>query len=341
METQFGLRAVGRVESAVTDPASAAKQGHEGGVRARVVFFPEYAPALKGLHPGDQVVLVTWLHLSGRAHLEVHPRGDPSREKRGVFSTRSPDRPNPLGLHRVGILDMGQGPEGPWLEVAPLEAVDKTPVVDVKTVMRGEVRALPADAERIAHAALPVLAEAGKRLWDRGLVSGFNSNLSLMVEHKVVLTCSGASKGSLGVEDICVLDPEDARLLGGGRPSTEAAMHLEVYRQRPRTRAVVHCHPPNLLALRLAYPEALLLELPLYEAGIFRSQLAVVGPLEPGSDDLARSVGQAAAGSACVFLENHGLVCRGDAMPQALGLCEEIESLARIQFMALTRPEGK
>jgi tRNA-Thr(GGU) m(6)t(6)A37 methyltransferase TsaA len=106
-------------------------QGDEGAPDARVVLAPEFAPGLEGLAAGDSVVLLTWLHHARTDVLSVHPRGDDSRPVRGVFATRSPDRPNPIGLHEVVIA----GVEGNVLCVRGLEAVDGTPVLDVKPVL--------------------------------------------------------------------------------------------------------------------------------------------------------------------------------------------------------------
>jgi tRNA-Thr(GGU) m(6)t(6)A37 methyltransferase TsaA len=130
------LRPVGRVESPVTDPSIAARQGDEGAPDCWLVFEPDVREALDGLRPGDDIVVITWLHLADRSVLRVHPRGDTSRPMRGVFSTRSQHRPNPLGIHPVTILAV----DALRLHVRGLEAVAGTPVVDIKTQLepRGE-----------------------------------------------------------------------------------------------------------------------------------------------------------------------------------------------------------
>jgi tRNA-Thr(GGU) m(6)t(6)A37 methyltransferase TsaA len=119
------------VESSLTDPALAPKQGHEGAPDAWLVFEPSFLPALEGLRPGDRVVVLTWLHLARRDVLRVHPRDDTTVPLRGVFGTRSSERPNPIGLHEVEIVAV----DGPRLHVRSLEAVDGTPVLDVKPVL--------------------------------------------------------------------------------------------------------------------------------------------------------------------------------------------------------------
>ena len=125
------LLQVGRVRSALRDRDDAPKQGQEGAPEAWIEVMDAFASALDGLAAGQDVVLVTWLHQARRNVLVVHPRDDPNTALAGVFATRSADRPNPLGLHRVRILEI----RGNRLRVWPLEAVDGTPVVDIKPVL--------------------------------------------------------------------------------------------------------------------------------------------------------------------------------------------------------------
>ena len=132
--TSFPVRPVAWVESALTDLATAPKQGDEGAPPARVVFAPEFHAAAADLRPGDRLVLLTWLHAADRDVQAVHPRSDPDRPLQGVFSTRSPDRPNPIGLHTVTVTAV----EGATVTVTGSEAIDGTPVLDVKPVL-GEV----------------------------------------------------------------------------------------------------------------------------------------------------------------------------------------------------------
>jgi tRNA-Thr(GGU) m(6)t(6)A37 methyltransferase TsaA len=125
------LRAIGRVASSLTDPAAAPKQGDEGAPEAALEIAPEFAPALRGIAEGEEVLVLTWLDQADRDVLSVHPRDDLSRPETGVFATRSQDRPNPIGLHRVRVLAV----EGTHLRVQNLEAVDGTPVLDIKPVL--------------------------------------------------------------------------------------------------------------------------------------------------------------------------------------------------------------
>jgi len=129
------LTPIGIVQSSLTDVGAAPLQGDEGAPDCRLEFEPAVAEALEGLQPGDHIVVVTWLHQADRSTLQTHPRGDVTRPPQGVFSTRSPDRPNPVGLHVVEILAI----EGTRLEVRKLEAVDGTPILDVKPVLASDV----------------------------------------------------------------------------------------------------------------------------------------------------------------------------------------------------------
>jgi tRNA-Thr(GGU) m(6)t(6)A37 methyltransferase TsaA len=131
MSDQPQLRPIGRIESPLRDLSDAPLQAHEGAPAAWLVFDDALAEALKDLGPGDEALLLTWLDRADREVLSVHPRSDPNNPITGVFSTRSPDRPNPIGLHRVTIIAR----EGNRLQVQALEALDGTPIIDVKAVL--------------------------------------------------------------------------------------------------------------------------------------------------------------------------------------------------------------
>lgn len=127
----YELRVLGYVRSPITDLADAPRQGDEGAPDAVLELDADVEPALDGLEPGMAVVVLTWLHLGDRGTLAVHPRSDANRPLTGVFATRSPDRPNPIGLHRCEVLAV----DGARITVRGLEAVDRTPVVDVKIAL--------------------------------------------------------------------------------------------------------------------------------------------------------------------------------------------------------------
>lgn len=129
--TEYPLRAIGHVESTLVDRATAPRQPDEGAPDAWLVFEDRYAPALEGLTPGVDVLLLTWLDRADRDTLTVHPRGDATRPRTGVFATRAPDRPNPIGLHTVHILAVA----GTRVHVSNLEALDATPILDVKPLL--------------------------------------------------------------------------------------------------------------------------------------------------------------------------------------------------------------
>ena len=122
---------IGRVTSPLRRREDAPCQGDEGAPEAVIVLEPEYVDGLRGIRVGDRVVVLTWLHLAAREVLEVHPRGDPTRPAQGVFTTRSSDRPNPIGLHEVTVVSI----DLPGLMVRDLEAIDGTPVLDLKPVL--------------------------------------------------------------------------------------------------------------------------------------------------------------------------------------------------------------
>lgn len=130
------LKIIGRVSSPLRDPAAAPKQGEEGAPPAELVFEPFVREALADVRVGDRLLLLTWLDRADRSLLRVHPRDDPGNPLRGVFSTRSADRPNPIGVHRVIVAAI---PAPLRYQVRNLEAVDGTPIVDVKTTLEGVV----------------------------------------------------------------------------------------------------------------------------------------------------------------------------------------------------------
>jgi len=131
----IALTIIGRVESSLTDPDAAPRQADEGAPEAWLVFDERVREGLANVRPGDALVVLTWLDRARRDVLRVHPRGDVTRPPEGVFTTRSPHRPNPIGLHQVDVVAV----DGCRLRVKSLEALDGTPIIDLKPVLAGEI----------------------------------------------------------------------------------------------------------------------------------------------------------------------------------------------------------
>ena len=125
----YSLEPIGHIRSTLRALDDAPRQGNEGAPDAWLDIEPRYAPALLGLEAGAEILVITWLHRGDRGVLQVHPRNDPRNPLAGVFVTRSPDRPNPLGLHPVTVREI----LGTRLRIGPIEAIDGTPVVDIKS----------------------------------------------------------------------------------------------------------------------------------------------------------------------------------------------------------------
>jgi L-fuculose-phosphate aldolase len=250
---------------------------------------------------------------------------------RGVFATRSPDRPNPIGLHPVRILAV----DGLSVTVHPMEALDGTPVLDIKPLIATEGKDSPPWGPDIPAEVGEALRFVGREAWERGLVSGKNGNLSQSRNGKrMVITCHGSAPGRLGPGDLVSVDFAS---LPEGAPesaSSESRMHAAIYRAQPLAGAVLHTHPPSLLALSLLHSGRRMLQLPLYEAATVAEEMILVPGSEPGDPELAENVARAARDKRAVFLQGHGLVCWGEDLEQALDLTEELVSLARIQLLS-------
>jgi tRNA-Thr(GGU) m(6)t(6)A37 methyltransferase TsaA len=128
---EYALRIIGTIRSTLARREDAPKQGGEGAPDAWLEVEPWAAEALHGIAVGDELVVITWFHLANRDVYQVHPRSDARKPLTGVFATRSPDRPNPLGLHEVTVREVASA----RLRIGPIEAIDGTPVVDLKPVL--------------------------------------------------------------------------------------------------------------------------------------------------------------------------------------------------------------
>jgi tRNA-Thr(GGU) m(6)t(6)A37 methyltransferase TsaA len=131
-ENRYVIDPIGVIRSELTNLADAPLQGDEGGYEARLELTPQVAQGLAGIKVGDNLFVLTWLHHAQRDVLQVHPRGNQDAPLKGVFATRSQDRPNPIGLHQVSVLEVA----GQNIRVTPMEAIDGTPIVDIKPVLK-------------------------------------------------------------------------------------------------------------------------------------------------------------------------------------------------------------
>ena len=130
-EHGYTIKPIGIIRSELTELADAPMQGTEGGYEAWLELSPEFTQGLAGIKVGDHLIVLSWLHLAQRDTLQVHPRGRQEASLKGVFATRSQDRPNPVGLHEVTVLEVA----GKKIKVAPIEAINGTPIVDIKPVL--------------------------------------------------------------------------------------------------------------------------------------------------------------------------------------------------------------
>jgi L-fuculose-phosphate aldolase len=315
------LTFIGIVRSPYKTLEECPKEVTPDAAECQIKIMPPFLPALSRLKLGQELYILTWLHLADRSVLACHPRGDENRPKRGVFATRSPDRPNPIGLHKVTLTDLVDN----LLTVRSMEVVDGTPVLDIKS-------APPLYEPNPSGDPVHEILAAAHAAWHRGLLSGFNGNLSIRREDTIVITSTGAAKGFLTQADLSTIQLSTSLHLSGPPPSTESLMHLEIYRAQPLAKAVCHTHPPHLLALSLT--GATLLDLPLFECAAFAQELTQVEGFPPGSQELAQAVAAATTGARAVFMNSHGLTCWADTPARAVAFSEELDNLARIQLLA-------
>lgn len=317
-------RVIGTVRSHLRNREECPKYGVSTLPPVWIELEPEFEPAATDLQVGDAVLVLTWMHQGDQGVLRCHPRGNKDLPMRGIFSTRSPDRPTPIGLHPVRIV----GREGLRLQVHPLEVIDGTPVIDIKpdNASSGKGEDFPALVNPDTGEAI---LRAGRDGWLRGLFAGFNGNVSVRQGERVVITATGSAKGHLTPNDLAVIDLATGTSLSSRRASSELAVHLEIYRQQPRAKAIVHTHPPRLLALSLRGGKTLA-DLPLFEGRVFADRMTRIPAHTPGTPELGQAVGRASREFEAIFMDNHGLVCWGESMTLALGLSEELESLAAI-----------
>ena len=177
-----------------------------------------------------------------------------------------------------------------------------------------------------------LMRDACHRAWQRGLLSGFNGNVSLREGQHCRITRAGAAKGALDPEDISLLGL-DGTLYEGAPASSESPMHLAIYAALSQTLAIAHCHPRHLLALELKKGLHDFLALPLFEADLLRARLAVVPAFPPGTQELAEAVATASCRAQAVWMSRHGLVCRGASLKEAFALAEELDHMAAVALL--------
>lgn len=187
----------------------------------------------------------------------------------------------------------------------------------------------------IPHSVFEEMRHTCHRAWERGLLSGFNGNISVRNQGTCCITRSGAAKGDLLPQDVVMLDMATGTVLAGESPSSELPMHLAIYQGMPEVTALVHTHPRHLLALELRVSHDDFLRLPIFEAETLRQALGFAPALPPGGHELAKAVAKAQAKFPAVWLRQHGLVCRAHDLRTALALSEELDHLAAVQLLAL------
>lgn len=173
------------------------------------------------------------------------------------------------------------------------------------------------------------------RAWQRGLLSGFNGNISVRKRDTCCISRSGAVKGDLLPDDVAMVDVATGTVLAGHKPSSELPMHLAIYRAMPEVTALVHTHPRHLLALECKVSHDDFLRLPIFEAESLRQNLGFAPALAPGCQELADAVCAAQQQHQAVWLSQHGLVCRAADLRTALALSEELDHLAAVQLLTL------
>ncbi|MFN2267029.1 MAG: tRNA (N6-threonylcarbamoyladenosine(37)-N6)-methyltransferase TrmO [Desulfonatronovibrio sp.] len=327
----FKFQPIGQVESPYRSLKDCPFQGIDTCPPAQIHIKPELSKALHLLKAGQEIIVITFMDKSKRDILQCKPRNDPDKPLHGVFATRSPNRPNPLGLHQVKILTISEN----TLTVHPLEVLDRTPVLDIKPVLKSGN--LPHEIEKhFSREEIDSIIHASSQAFSKGLLNGLNGNLSLKKNGLVLITASGQAKGSLNPGSLCVLDEATGKVVAGeAKPSTESEMHLKVYKNQPKAKAIAHTHPINILALSQVYGKFSLQNINLFEGRELISRLDYVHEHQPGSSELAKDVGLCAASHQCIVMNSHGLTCWGENIHQAVAITDELEALAKIELKTI------
>lgn len=325
------MQTIGYVKSSFSRLKDCPFQGDDSCPLASIHIDPMFSRGLEGLKTGQEIIIITFLDKASRKTLKCRPRNDPEKPLRGVFATRSPNRPNPLGLHKVKIVSQDKD----ILIVHPLEVLDRTPVIDIKPVLDTKTNFHELN-RYFSQAEVSNFIDFSRQACAKGLLNGLNGNLSIRKEEMVLITRSGSAKGLLTIDDLCVMDLKSGRIISGlEKPSSESAMHQEIYKNQPKAKAVAHTHPTSILTLDAIMGGSILESVNMPEARALKKQLCKVPDHAPGSVELARSVGSRAKNRKCVIMRSHGLTCWGESLAEALGLCDELEALARIELNTL------
>ena len=325
---EFTLQPIGYVESSFKKLEDCPHQGDQTCPPARIHIAPDFARGLEKLEPGREVIVVSLLHMALRDKLQCRPRNDPGKPVHGVFATRSPNRPNPLGLHQVKIISLDQN----VLLVHPLEVLDRTPVIDIRPVL-GSDESCHEIFRFFTFAQVDYFMRCSRQAWAKGLVNGLNGNFSMRKGELVMITAAGSAKGMLERDDLCVIDlATEKKIYGFKEPSSEAGMHCALYKNQPRAGAVAHTHPVNILTLDGLTGDDLLRNIDMFEARAVKSQLASVPEMIPGTWKLADAVGLQARQYKCIIMRSHGLTCWAETLSQAVALCDELEALAAVEL---------
>ncbi len=316
------LNPIGFIKTVYKSRRECPHQADPNSPPAELIIKEEFLDCIKGLSKGDELIVLTWLHLAKRDVLQCYPKRDRTKPLTGVFATRSPDRPNPIGYHVVKLLEVRKN----VLIIHPIEVVDGTFVVDIKPYRRDELKII----QEPLYKEWELFREIGYRAWQKGLLAGFGGNISIRKDDGMIITRSGISKGDLKPQDIGFIGFDDDFKQKGF--SIESLLHATIYKKQPKAKAILHTHPPYLLSISI-FCEDNLLDTFIYEAEIFKDMLSIVPPLEPGSRELAFEVSEKATNYKAIFMKRHGLVCWEEDLRKALTLSEEIENIAKIKYL--------
>lgn len=327
----FQVQPIGQVKSTYFTTKDCPFQGDATCPPAMITVLPQFTEGLHQLKAGQEIIIITYLDKAGRDILQCKPRNDPDKPLHGVFATRSPNRPNPLGLHQVKILAISDN----TITVHPLEVLDKTPVLDIKPVLKSGN--LPHEIEKhFSRHEIDSIIHASSQAFSKGLLNGLNGNLSLRQNGLVLITASNQAKGSLDLKSLCVLDETTGKVVAGeGRPSTESEMHLKIYKNQPQAMAIAHTHPVNILALSEVYGKFSLKNINLFEGKELISKIGYIEGHQPGSMELAEDAGRCAVNHQCIVMNSHGLTCWGENIHQAVAIADELEALAKIELKTI------